>query len=188
MISTIGRIPVIAAPTPRPVKPASEIGVSMTRSGPNSCTRPVRTLNAVPASATSSPSSTTRGSRRISSAMACLTASPKVSSRGAATASAGRIDILGHFVDAWIGRVDRPAHRLIHDRRQLVVQAIERCAIGQALIDEVIAENRNRIALGYPPLLFLLRPIVVAADVADVVAAEPVGVRKHERGPLAAVL
>jgi len=40
---------------PIPVKPASEIGVSITRSAPNSSTRPDSTLNGVPASATSSP-------------------------------------------------------------------------------------------------------------------------------------
>ena len=55
MMSTTGRSPVIAAPTPRPVIPASEIGESSTRSGPNSSTRPASTLNGVPASATSSP-------------------------------------------------------------------------------------------------------------------------------------
>ena len=40
MISTTGRMPVIAAPTPSPVMPASEIGVSITRSGPNSANNP----------------------------------------------------------------------------------------------------------------------------------------------------
>ena len=34
MISTTGRSPVIAAPTAAPTKPISEIGVSITRSGP----------------------------------------------------------------------------------------------------------------------------------------------------------
>ena len=48
MMSTTGRKPVMAAPTARPVKPASEIGVSMTRSLPNSSTRPFTTLNGVP--------------------------------------------------------------------------------------------------------------------------------------------
>jgi hypothetical protein len=74
MMSTIGRIPVIAAPTPMPVKPASEMGVSMMRSLPNSSTSPLSTLKVVPASATSSPISTTFGSRRSSSAMASLMA------------------------------------------------------------------------------------------------------------------
>ena len=45
MMSTTGRRPVIAAPTPRPVKPGSEIGVSMMRSLPNSSTSPFSTLN-----------------------------------------------------------------------------------------------------------------------------------------------
>ena len=48
MMSTTGRMPVIAAPSPSPVIPASEIGESMTRSGPNSSTSPARTLNGVP--------------------------------------------------------------------------------------------------------------------------------------------
>jgi hypothetical protein len=51
-------------------------GVSMIRSVPNSCTRPVSVLNGWPASATSSPMRNTRGSRRISSAIAPRTASP----------------------------------------------------------------------------------------------------------------
>src|SRR3972149_3286801 len=53
----------------------------MTRSVPNSCTRPTSVLNGWPASATSSPIRNTRGSRRISSAIASFTASPYVSSR-----------------------------------------------------------------------------------------------------------
>ena len=74
MMSTTGRIPVIAAPSPIPVMPASEMGESSTRSGPNSSTSPDVTLNGVPASATSSPMRKTAGSRRSSSASASLTA------------------------------------------------------------------------------------------------------------------
>ncbi len=74
MMSTTGRMPVIAAPSPIPVMPASEIGESSTRSGPNSSTRPESTLNGVPASATSSPSTNTVESRRSSSASASFTA------------------------------------------------------------------------------------------------------------------
>src|ERR1035441_2335486 len=51
MMSTTGRRPVIAAPTAIPVNPASEIGVSSTRSLPNSSSKPERTLKGVPASA-----------------------------------------------------------------------------------------------------------------------------------------
>ena len=40
MNSTIGFSPPKAAPTPRPVKPCSVIGVSMTRFSPNSSSRP----------------------------------------------------------------------------------------------------------------------------------------------------
>ena len=44
MNSTIGFRPAIAAPTPRPAKPYSVIGVSMTRLAPNSSSRPWLTL------------------------------------------------------------------------------------------------------------------------------------------------
>ncbi len=40
MNSTIGFSPLMAAPTAMPVKPCSVIGVSMTRRGPNSSSRP----------------------------------------------------------------------------------------------------------------------------------------------------
>ena len=40
IISTIGRIPIIAMPIAAPVKPPSAIGVSITRFGPNRSSRP----------------------------------------------------------------------------------------------------------------------------------------------------
>ena len=86
MMSTTGRIPVIAAPRPTPVIPGSEIGESITRSGPNSSTRPDSTLNGVPASATSSPMTNTVGSRRSSSRSASFTACDCVISRVAEAA------------------------------------------------------------------------------------------------------
>src|SRR2546427_444190 len=85
LTATTGRVPVMAAPTPMPAYPGSEIGVSMIRCVPNSCTSPVSVLKGWPASATSSPIRNTRGSRRISSAIASFTASPYVSSRSAMT-------------------------------------------------------------------------------------------------------
>ena len=47
-ISTTGRIPMCAAPAAAPTKPASEIGVSITRSSPNRAINPSVTLNAPP--------------------------------------------------------------------------------------------------------------------------------------------
>ena len=61
--STTGRRPVIAAPTPTPTIVFSEIGVSRTRSSPNSSSSPSVTLNAPPNTPMSSPISTTRSSR-----------------------------------------------------------------------------------------------------------------------------
>src|SRR5580704_930104 len=76
--STIGLSPASAVPTPRPVKPSSVIGVSMTRRAPNSCSSPCVTLYAPWYSATSSPMTNTSGSRRISSAIASRNASRMV--------------------------------------------------------------------------------------------------------------
>ena len=44
MNSTTGRRPAMAAPTPIPAKPSSAMGVSTTRVGPNSSSRPRLTL------------------------------------------------------------------------------------------------------------------------------------------------
>ena len=76
MYSTMGRMPAAAAPMPRPVKPASEMGVSRTRSGPKTSSRPRVTPNTPPPphTAMSSPMMKTVGSRSISSRRASFSA------------------------------------------------------------------------------------------------------------------
>src|SRR5215471_1581978 len=170
MMSTIGRIPVIAAPTAIPVNPASEIGVSSTRSFPNSSTSPVRTLNTVPASAMSSPHMKTRESRRISSAIASRTASPNVSSRVAG------IDILIHLIRSGVRRRDRKLHRFVDFRLYFGLNLIQPAAIHNLLRDEPTGEQLDRIPLRFPFLFFLLRTVVLAADVPHVMSRETVGV------------
>src|SRR5579872_1921358 len=173
MMSTTGRRPVMAAPTPMPVNPASEMGVSSTRSGPNSSTRPFRTLKAVPASATSSPITKTRGSRRNSSARASRTASPSVSSRTALlvnTAASG-IHVLGDALDRRIGGGDRELHGLLHLRLHCGVDLVELSLGRRAFGEQPVGFELDRVALGLPNLLFLLGAIVVAGDVAHVMAS-----------------
>src|SRR4030095_9170683 len=183
MMSTIGRMPVMAAPTPRPVHPGSEIGVWMIRSLPNSSTSPVNTLKVVPASATSSPMRTTFGSRRISSAIASLIASPKDSSR-TAVASSG-IDVLVHLAGIGIWRVDGKLHRSIHLRNQLFLDRIQLRPISDAVVHQPLAVQRDGIALRHPLLLFRLRPVVGTRDVSDVMAVIPIGLELEERGAFA---
>src|SRR6266852_1443753 len=182
MMSTMGRSPVIAAPTASPVNPASEIGVSSTRSLPNSSTRPESTLKGAPASATSSPRMQTVGSRRISSASASRIACPKVSSRSVVSG----IDILFHLIDTWIGRGNRELHGFPHFGLKLTVPAIERPGIGQFLFDQPIPQIENRIPLTLPGLLFLLRAIVFAVDITHVMPVVPVCVAEQERGAVTA--
>jgi hypothetical protein len=74
MISTIGRRPVIAAPTAAPTKPISAIGVSMTRPGPKRSCRPRVTVKMPPPAPTSMPIRTTRSSAAMASAMPWLIA------------------------------------------------------------------------------------------------------------------
>src|SRR5215468_9779483 len=137
MMSTIGRMPAIAAPTPSPLNPASEIGVSMMRSLPNSSTSPVSTLNVVPASATSSPMRTTFGSRRISSAIASLIASPNVSSRTAVAVSG--IDVLVDLVGIGEWGVDRELNRRVHLGDEALLNRVERGAVGDAVLHQPLA-------------------------------------------------
>src|SRR5712692_5570869 len=181
MMSTTGRSPVIAAPTARPVKPASEIGVSITRSVPNSSTSPDKTLNGVPASATSSPRMHTCESRRISSASASRTASAKVSSRGAASG----IDVLLHFLRARIRRGDCELDGLFHLGLDLGLDALEERGVDGVLPRHPFSEIFNRIALGHPKLFFLLRTVIFPVDVADVMPAVAVGVAQQESRALA---
>src|SRR6202158_2359591 len=172
-MSTTGRKPVIAAPTPTPVNPASEIGVSTTRSAPNPSTRPESTLNGVPASATSSPKMHTRESRRISSASASRTGCANVSSRSG-------IDVLFHLIDARIRRRNGEFHRGFHLSARLGGNLIEDCHVGMPLREQPFHMQLDRIALRLPVLLFLLRAVVLAIDVADVMTAVAGGGRLAE--------
>src|SRR5882672_10041657 len=154
MISTTGRSPVIAAPTPMPVNPGSEIGVSMTRDFPNSSTNPERTLNGVPASATSSPIMHTRGSRRISSASASRTASPSVNSR---TATSG-IHVLRDLIHAGIGRLICKRTGRVDFYFHFRLDRVEFGLVRDFLRDQRVAEELDRIAVGHPVAFLLLRP------------------------------
>src|SRR6185503_10131838 len=158
MMSTIGRMPVMAAPTPMPVKPASEIGVSMMRSLPNSSTSPVSTLKVVPASATSSPIRTIVGSRRISSAMASLIASPKDSSRTVVAVSS--IDVLIDLVRIRVGRADGKLHGGVHFLDQRVLDGIEGGTIGHPVGHQPFTVQGDRVARRHPFFFFRFWPVV----------------------------
>src|SRR5467141_2687186 len=179
MMSTTGRKPVIAAPIPMPVKPASEIGVSITRSAPNSSTRPDSTLNGVPASATSSPKMHTRESRRISSASASRTACANVSSL---VATSG-INVLVHLVYRRVRRGNRKLHRRLHFRPHFFLDLLELSFIRKLLLDQPLRKVLDRIPLRLPFLLFLFRTVRLATDGAHVVSRVAIRVANQERRP-----
>src|SRR4051794_3212914 len=169
MMSTTGRIPVIAAPGPRPAMPGWEIGESTTRSGPTPSTRPASTLNGVPASATSSPITNTVGSRRSSSRSASLTACAIVSSRTPTSTTLGE-DMVRH-----LARVGKRRRERVRDRvGDLGLDPLAQTG-DRVVVADPRREQRDRVALRAPQLLLLLRPVVGAVDVADVVAVVAVG-------------
>src|SRR5271169_2484743 len=176
IMSTTGRSPVIAAPTAMPVKPASEIGVSSTRSVPNSSTSPESTLKGVPASATSSPKMQTRASRRISSASASRTAWPKVSSREVTSG----INVLLHRRDTGIRSGHRKLDRLLHLRLHFRLNPIELGCIRQALARKPIAEQFDGVALGLPVLLFFLGAVILAVDIAHMMTGVAIRIAYQE--------
>src|SRR5579871_5838917 len=151
MISTTGRSPVIAAPTPMPVKPGSEMGVSMMRDFPNSSTIPESTLNGVPASATSSPITNTAGSRRISSDSASRTASAMVNSR---TATSG-INVLPGLLRRRIRGLQREGRRGVDLGFRLRLDFAQLRLRRELIAQQAVGEHFDRIALGAPFHFFL---------------------------------
>src|SRR5919197_3718477 len=189
MMSTTGRMPVMAAPTASPVMPASEIGESMTRSGPNSSTRPDSTLKGVPASATSSPRMKTRSSARISSARASFTAWENVSSRpaetGSSTSAALRVDILVNLPGVRVRGRQPELHAGGYLVLDLLFQALKRLAVRSCALQDPVAEQPHGVTVGLPVLFLLLRPVVRTVHVPDVVAEPAIGHAFEERGALA---
>src|SRR6266446_2396534 len=179
MMSTTGRNPVIAAPTPIPVNPASEVGVSMTRSAPNSSTNPDNTLNGVPASATSSPKMHTRLSRRISSASASRTACANVSSL---VATSG-INVLVRLVYPRVRRGNRKLHRRLHFRPHFFLDLLELSFIREFLFNQPLRKVLDRVPFRLPLLLFLFRTVICAVDVPHVVSRVAIRVAHQKRRP-----
>ena len=188
MMSTTGRRPVMAAPTPRPVIPASEIGESITRSTPKRSTRPESTLNGVPASATSSPITKTVGSRSISSVIASLTASANVISRvgaaGAAVVASGK-DMEIHLRRIGVRRLEAEPDACGDLPVDVVPNRVQLGRIRMLLGAEPGPEPLDRVVALAPVLLLLGRAVVGAIDVADVVAEPAVGRAGEERRALA---
>src|SRR3954453_16241030 len=115
----------------------SEIGVSTTRSSPNSSYRPCVTPNAPPYGPTSSPRTNTFGSRRISSASA---------SRMASRYESSRIEVGHRIRRIRIRRIHRELHRivdrLLHPRFDLDDLVVRE----DVHSFQIRRERRNRIA------------------------------------------
>src|SRR3979411_2554708 len=124
------------------------MGVSITLSGPKSWTRPLRTLNGVPASATSSPIRKTLGSRRISCASASRTASAMLSRRSS-TAGSG-IDMHPHLFRARVRSVEGELHALRNLLEKLFFAALQRNGVRFGLGNHGPGQDLQRVAIGCP--------------------------------------
>src|SRR5262245_11322007 len=128
----------------------------------------------------SSPQMKTFGSRRISSARASRTASARVSSRVAVAVSG--IDVLIHLVGSGVGSINGELHGVFHFRLYLRLNLAQARWIYEATLRQEFLHRHHRVPLGLPGQFFLLRAIVFACDVADVMAVEPVGIAEQDRG------
>src|SRR5579863_3204607 len=157
MISMIGLMPVMAPPTPRPTMPASEIGESIMRSGPNSSTRPESTLNGVPASATSSPIIKIVGSRRNSSASASRMAWPSVISRTLLLSfwleAVLSIDMLLYLFRFRERRVECKLDSCLNFGTHFLLDVFKYPLVSQLLLNHPGREQFQRVTLTFPILL-----------------------------------
>src|SRR3972149_4174780 len=186
MMSTTGCMPVMAAPSPMPVIPASEIGESITLSGPNSSTSPLRTLNGVPAPATSSPMMKTRGSRRISSAKASLIACARVSARTPTAWPTSGIDLLIHFALVRICGSQGELHGGSDLSPDIGLDLSQDCLVRLTTIEQPGGHQLQWILLRPPGLLLFFAAVIGPIDITHMMAEEAIGVAQEECRPLSA--
>src|SRR5690606_30006924 len=114
-------MPLSAAPMATPTMADSAMGVSITRSSPNSSSRPWVARKTPPRTPTSSPSTITDGSARISSARASRTACTTLITAIHAPPSTGnrlrlRVDVGRQILHRRIGRRLRVGDGIVHRR------------------------------------------------------------------------
>src|SRR6185503_2659005 len=134
----MGRQPAIASPTQIPAIPASAMGVSNTRSAPNSAWRPSVTRKTPPSAPTSSPNTSVRGSPASESRRAAFSAATIVTS-----AIAEELLALAKQGGGWIRErvVEHLGRRWLADRRELGADVCDpRLRLSLALVDERVVD------------------------------------------------
>jgi len=91
------------------------------------------------------------------------------------------VDIFGHLAFGGVGRFERVLHARGDLRLRLVRDALELLRARETVVDEARAELCDRVAVRLPLGLLVLRAVVRAIDVADVVAVVAVRVGDDER-------
>ena len=178
--STTGRIPAIAAPTPRPMIAVSEIGVSRTRS-PNRSRRPRVSPKTLPPAPTSIPATKTRSSAASSASRASWIASivrktgaSSPGSGGSGASGLGRTTKSNSVVAAGLGQWPGPPRRRRPARCATDASSAAIVVVADAAGAEASGVDDERVPR--LPLLDLLGRSV-ALRVALVVAVPPVGGR-----------
>src|SRR5260370_39541913 len=185
-ISTTGRNPVSAAPTPAPTNAFSEIGVSKTRSSPNCSFSPLVIRKIPPKLATSSPYRITLASRRISSSSASLIACAYVIVRifpylKLVPSDDSGVNVFERALWPWKRLLLHERDRAIDLRACVSVYFGPRRFDQHFLVEQLALVNRERIAA--PMLLdFLARTIRIR--IADPMSPQPISLRFDQRRPM----
>src|SRR5713226_8995521 len=95
------------------------------------------------------------------------------------------VDIVRHFARVGERRVERGREAALDLAAHLVLDRLQTVRVRDAGLEEPRAEARDRVALVAPQLLLVLRPVVRAVDVADVMAVVAVRIAQQEGRPVA---
>src|SRR5918994_4463583 len=190
-ISAMGRHPAIARPTQTPAIPASAIGVSNTRSRPNSACRPSVTRKTPPSAPTSSPNTSVRGSAASASRSAAFSAATMVSSAIAEVLLAlteerrRRVGerVVEHLAPGRLAERGELGAHVRHPGLRLVVARADERVVDRAGAQRVRSVAVDRVALA-PGGDLLLVP-VAGGVVGGRVRADAVRDRLDQRGALA---
>src|SRR5215207_2812733 len=190
-ISAIGRHPAIARPTQIPAIPASAIGVSNTRSRPNSACRPSVTRKTPPSAPTSSPNTSVRGSAASASRSAEFSAATIVCSAIAeelltlAEQRRRRVGerVVEHLGHRWLAERGELGADLGHPGLRLLVAPADEGVVDRTGVQQVRSEAVDRVA--FAPCRDLGLVAVAGCVVGGRVRADAVGDRLDQGGALA---
>src|ERR1051325_3586701 len=96
------------------------------------------------------------------------------------------IDVLVYFIGIWVGCVQGELHRLFRFRRSLLFNLRQQFPICHFAPLQLLGPELYRVPMCLPVFFLLLRAIIRAVDITDVMAIEPVCFALEKRRPATA--